>query len=108
MGGAQNFVGLLAGDRYGALASGTGTATADDINVLDYQKNGVTAFGAGSNLNLSNSTVTGVGPTGLIAQSGALYMNGATGTVHRTTRCRDTSTPGPTRRRARSCSTQVS
>jgi len=52
--------------------------------VTGYQKNGITATGAGSSLTVSRATVTGRGPVG-IAENGIEVAYGARGTIARAT-----------------------
>jgi parallel beta-helix repeat protein len=60
---------------------GTGTATVTNEIITGYQKDGVLATNSKSSVNVTNSTITGVGATALIAQNGVDINSGATGTV---------------------------
>jgi hypothetical protein len=77
-GGCQGGVGIEAGNSY---TSQTGHVLAGDDTVRGYQKNGITADGAGSTALIANSTVTGAGATPYIAQNGIQISTGATGQV---------------------------
>lgn len=66
------------------VQSGNGRRSRVDISdssVHDYQKNGITANEAGTEVNISGNTVTGIGPTPQIAQNGIQLAFGAKGTV---------------------------
>lgn len=66
------------------VQSGGGGQSKVDItnsSVHDYQKNGITANEAGSEVNIKGNAVTGVGPTPQIAQNGIQIGFGAKGTV---------------------------
>ncbi len=82
----------LDGDQHGdaiayyafaAGASATGTASGNVIS--DYQKGGIVALGPGASASISGNTVTGIGPTPLIAQNGIEIDYGASGQVMRNT-----------------------
>jgi hypothetical protein len=49
--------------------------------ISEYQKNGMALMGAGLTTTVTGNTVTGSGPTGVIAQNGIQLGFGATGTV---------------------------
>ncbi|MFZ0404028.1 MAG: hypothetical protein WAL03_23400, partial [Pseudolabrys sp.] len=66
-GGCQGGVGIEAGNSY---TSQIGHVLVEDDTVRGYQKNGITADGAGSTALIGNSTVTGAGATPYIAQNG--------------------------------------
>ena len=79
--GCQRGLGILVGDS----DSEPGNAVLKNVNVSDYQKNGITAVGHGTTLKVEGSTVTGAGPTPEIAQNGIQISFGALGTVTKTT-----------------------
>lgn len=81
-GGCQGGVGIEAGNSY---TSQIGHVVLDDDTVRGYQKNGITADGAGSTAFVVNSTVTGAGATPYIAQNGIQISTGATGLITRNT-----------------------
>jgi hypothetical protein len=76
--GCQGGVGVQVGF---APTSQIGHAKMTNDVVETYQKNGITVDGSGSTATISNSTVTGAGPTTQIAQNGIQYSFGATGKV---------------------------
>jgi len=49
--------------------------------ISEYQKNGMALMGAGLTTTVTGNTVTGWGPTGVIAQNGIQVSDGASGTV---------------------------
>jgi hypothetical protein len=49
--------------------------------ISEYQKNGMALMGAGLTTTVTGNTVTGSGPTGVIAQNGIQVSDGASGTV---------------------------
>lgn len=53
--------------------------TVTNSSVHDYQKNGITADAAGTELTATGNAVTGLGPTPAIAQNGVQVSRGATG-----------------------------
>lgn len=57
----------------------------DYDTVRGYQKNGITADGAGSTAFIANTTVTGAGATPYIAQNGIQISTGARGLITRST-----------------------
>jgi parallel beta-helix repeat protein len=66
------------------VASGTGqtsnvTMTTD--TVTNYDKNGITCDDAGTTCRITGSTVSGIGPTNLIAQNGIQLFDTAQGTI---------------------------
>ena len=77
-GGCQGGVGVKAGN---SNTSQIGHILLDGDTVRGYQKNGITADGAGSTAFIASSTVTGAGPTPYIAQNGIQISTGATGVV---------------------------
>ena len=77
-GGCQGGVGIEAGNSY---TKQTGHVVLASDTVRGYQKNGITADGAGSTAFVAHSTVTGAGATPYIAQNGIQISTGATGLV---------------------------
>ena len=77
-GGCQGGVGIEAGNSY---TNQIGHVGLDYVTVRGYQKNGVTADGAGSTAFVGHSTVTGAGPTPYIAQNGIQISTGAKGLI---------------------------
>ena len=57
------------------------TLTATNMNISDYQKNGMALNGDGLTVDVEDNVVTGAGPTPLTAQNGIQVAFGATGTV---------------------------
>ena len=62
-----------------------GHVTIDNVIVADYQKNGIVVAGAGSTGKITNTTVTGNGPTDVIAQNGIEVVDGAAATISTST-----------------------
>ena len=63
-------------------ASGlTSTVTIHGNSVWDYQKNGITANGTGTQATITANAVTGIGPTTGAAQNGIQIAFGATGSI---------------------------
>jgi hypothetical protein len=81
-GGCQGGVGIEAGN---SATNQIGHVLVDDDTVRGYQKNGITADGAGSTAFIADSTVTGAGATPYIAQNGIQISTGATGQVIQST-----------------------
>jgi hypothetical protein len=77
-GGCQGGVGIEAGNSY---TKQIGHVVLVSDTVRGYQKNGITADGAGSTAFVTNSTVTGAGATPYIAQNGIQISTGATGQI---------------------------
>ena len=74
-GGCQGGVGVEAGN---SNTNQIGRVLLDDDTVRGYQKNGITADGAGSTAFIANTAVTGAGATPYIAQNGIQISTGAT------------------------------
>lgn len=53
--------------------------TVDSSKIYRYQKNGTVFSGDGTNVNITNSTVSGLGRVSFIAQNGIQYSSGAAG-----------------------------
>jgi hypothetical protein len=80
--GCQNGEGIRVGRDSVPTA---GHATIDNVIVTGYQKNGITVDGSGSTGKITNTTVTGVGQTAVIAQNGVQVSRGAAATVSTST-----------------------
>ena len=80
--GDQNGVAILVGRQ--SLGT-TGSATISHDTIDDYQKGGIVVDNTGSSAEIDHSTITGVGPTNLIAQNGIQVSRGATATVTQNT-----------------------
>lgn len=90
LGGCQYGVGVQVGRRYWPSSTSpnsyntvdfAGSADIDGTEISGYQKNGITADGPGTVLNVLLSKVVGDGPSGVIAQNGIQISRGATGSV---------------------------
>jgi hypothetical protein len=79
--GCQGGVGIEVGLALTGTTSDPGTATLTGDTVLNYQKNGITVDGIGSNAAISGATVTGTGETTAIAQNGIQVSDAATATI---------------------------
>jgi hypothetical protein len=62
-----------------------GQLKASDVAISGYQKNGITVKNVGASATIDNATVTGAGPTPLIAQNGIEIAEGAWGSVNGST-----------------------
>ncbi len=80
--GAQNGTGIGVGST---AANTIGTVVLNNVTVNDYQKNGMLVERTGSVATIANSTVTGIGPTSIIAQNGIQIADGATGSISTST-----------------------
>ncbi len=78
-GGCQNGEAIRAGTQRSS-ASGVGHLNAREIQVTNYQKNGVVVAGSGSTMRLSDSTIV-TQPSLIIASNGVEIVDGALGTV---------------------------
>jgi hypothetical protein len=76
LGGAQRGRAIFAGND-----TGLHTVTVTGSTVNDFQKNGIDLRGAGLTGVVTGNTVTGSGPTSVIAQNGIALVNGAAGTI---------------------------
>ena len=76
--GCQTGIGVVAGN---ATTNQKGIVTLKDDTVNDYAKGGVYALNVGSKANVIRTTVTGAGPTALVAQNGVEIGRGASGKV---------------------------
>lgn len=88
LGGCQYGVGIQVGRQHWPTTGGgssvvdfVGDARVQDTGVSGYQKNGITADGAGTQLVATGATVDGGGPTAVIARNGIQISRGATGQV---------------------------
>ncbi len=73
--GVQTGFGIL----IGSTSQGqVGNATITDCTITDYQKDGIVTGGNGTTVKITGTTVTGVGPTALIAQNGIQISPGTT------------------------------
>jgi hypothetical protein len=87
--GCQYGVGIQVGREYWPNAGFstfvtvgfTGTAQITNSTVSGYQKGGIVVDGAGSSASITSDTVTGTGPTTIIAQNGIQISRGATASV---------------------------
>jgi hypothetical protein len=59
--------------------SGSTTGTIDGNTVSNYQKGGITVNCSGTNVTVTDNTVTGLGPVNFIAQNGIQFGFGASG-----------------------------
>ena len=78
--GCQGGVAIQVGTTRTSPAE-VGHLSASKISVSGYQKNGIDIVGAGSTGAISNSFVSGAGPTTAIAQNGIEIADGAAGTL---------------------------
>jgi parallel beta helix pectate lyase-like protein len=77
--GSQHGVGIAYRVNPATQLGGSGTAS--DDTVLDYQKDGILANGGGASATITGNTVTGIGPTSVIAQNGIQVSRSATASV---------------------------
>jgi parallel beta-helix repeat protein len=76
--GCQNGIGIGVGrDSEGQ----TGSATIQKNTIDDYQKDGIIVSNVGSSADIRDNTISGVGPTAIIAQNGIQVAGGATANV---------------------------
>jgi len=76
--GCQNGIGIQVGRQ---IEGTSGTATIKANSISDYQKGGIVVDNTGSSATIDGNTVTGVGPTPLIAQNGIQVGRGAAATI---------------------------
>ena len=77
--GCQNGVGIVVGR---STWSTTGTAEITDNIISGFQKNGIVVSNTDSSATITGNTVTGAGPTTVIAQNGIQVSSGANATVN--------------------------
>jgi len=77
--GCQNGLAIYAQSGYGT--GGAAKVAIDHSSVHDYDKNGITADGSGTNATITANYVVGIGPTTLIAQNGIQLSDSAIGTI---------------------------
>ncbi len=76
--GCQNGTGI----RYGSSAtSQVATGTVSNTTIVGFQKNGITADGTGTNVQMSGNTIIGQSPPPVIAQNAIQVSRGATATI---------------------------
>lgn len=80
--GCQNGVGILVGRNFEGT---TGTATIMNNVIEDHQKGGIVVDNAGSSATITGNTITGRGPTNVIAQNGIQISRGAAGSLSNNT-----------------------
>jgi hypothetical protein len=92
LGGCQYGVGVQVGRQHWPTTGGgstvadfVGNAKVQGTTVSGYQKNGITADGAGTTIVVASSTVDGGGQTATIARNGIQISRGATGHVQNNT-----------------------
>ncbi len=79
-------------------AGDTSKVSMSEDSVTAYDKNGITCDDVGTTCSITGSTVTGIGPTGLIGQNGIQFYDAFSAGASRTTPSRTTRTPvAPTR-----------
>jgi hypothetical protein len=84
--GCQNGEGIRVGTpRFSTTGTSVGHATIDNVIVTHYQKNGRTLDGSGTTAKITNTTVTGNGPTTVSAENGIQVSRGAAATISTST-----------------------
>jgi hypothetical protein len=78
--GCQSGQGIYVESGYSVF--GTATVTIEYSSVHGYQKNGITADGAGTTFTITGNDVVGQGPTSGAAENGIQVSDGAQGTVY--------------------------
>ncbi len=78
----QNGYGILIGH---AAEGQTGSATITHNTIDNYQKGGIYVDNVGSSADIESNTITGVGPTSVIAQNGIQISRGASATISHNT-----------------------
>ncbi len=74
-------VGLGVYIESGYTVPGISLVQVQNVSVTNFQKNGITADGPGTNVVINDNVVTGIGPTALIGQNGIQVSDGAVGSV---------------------------
>ncbi len=77
--GIQDGTGIGVGRQ---LFNLNGELKTNNVTIENYQKNGITVDRLASSATLNNTTVTGIGPTTIIAQNGIQIGRGATGMIN--------------------------
>lgn len=77
--GCQNGVGIQVGR---ASLSTSGAALIEYNTLAGYQKNGITVGNVGSSATIADNSLTGAGPTAVIAQNGIQVSGGATADIN--------------------------
>jgi parallel beta-helix repeat protein len=80
--GVQTGRGILVGSTG---QSQVGHAVITNCTITDYQKSGIVTGGTGTTVTITGNTITGVGPTPLIAQNGIQITDGTTAQVSNNT-----------------------
>ena len=83
--GCQNGEGIRVGTQRGLATASVGHATIDNVIVTGYQKNGIVVAGPDSTGKITNATVTGHGPTPVLAENGIEVVDGAAATISTST-----------------------
>ena len=78
------------------ITTGSHTAYFDNVTLSNYQKGGLVLHGDGLVVGIENSTITGRGPTGIIAQNGIQISGNAIATINDSTISGHSYTGGPT------------
>ena len=90
--GCQSGLGIFVESGY--TVPGTADVTIENSSVHGYQKNGITADGAGTTVNISANYVVGQGPTTGAAENGIQVSDGAGGTLFNNKIVDDVYSPG--------------
>jgi nitrous oxidase accessory protein NosD len=81
LGGCQSGTGIFVQSGGGASS----VVTIENSSIHDYQKNGITANEAGTDVTINGNVVTGLGTAAGAAQNGIQIGYGASGTIHANT-----------------------
>ena len=84
---STNLNGCQSGSAILVQSGSAGMSVVDvaDSSIHDYQKNGITADGSGTEVQIENNVVTGVGATTGAAQNGIQISSGAGGSISKNT-----------------------